>query len=444
MSEIRRFNVKSLTRVEGLGALHIRVDDGSIEIAEFNIYEPPRFFERLLRGRGFAEVPDITARICGICPVAYQLTACQALEQAFGVEITPAITALRRLLYCGEWIQSHALHIHLLHAPDFLGYESGFTLAADRPEFVERGMRFKAIGSQIMEVVGGRAVHPVNVAVGGFYKAPSVAALRGLVPDLEWGLSASLELVREVAEFEFPAVRLPSTCVALRSDDGYPPATGRIISSDGLDIAIDDFERHFAEVQVPHSTALHSLQLPGRTPYVVGPVARLNLCHDQLPPATRRLADTCGIEWPLRNPFQSIVARALEMAAAFETAVAIARDAVAEIHPCRVEVVPREGTGCHATEAPRGLLYHRYSVDAEGLISFATIIPPTSQNQAQIEEDLRVLLPSVLHLDDALATQRCEHLIRSYDPCISCATHFLTLTMDRAQKKLPPPEERQP
>jgi coenzyme F420-reducing hydrogenase alpha subunit len=263
MSEIRRFNVKSLTRVEGLGALHIRVDDGSIEIAEFNIYEPPRFFERLLRGRGFAEVPDITARICGICPVAYQLTACQALEQAFGVEITPAITALRRLLYCGEWIQSHALHIHLLHAPDFLGYESGFTLAADRPEFVERGMRFKAIGSQIMEVVGGRAVHPVNVAVGGFYKAPSVAALRGLVPDLEWGLAASLELVREVAEFEFPAVRLPSTCVALRSDDGYPPATGRIISSDGLDIAIDDFERHFAEVQVPHSTALHTCNSTG-------------------------------------------------------------------------------------------------------------------------------------------------------------------------------------
>ncbi len=431
MSEIRSFNVKALTRVEGEGALRIRVNEGSIEIAEFNIYEPPRFFERLLRGRGFAEVPDITARICGICPVAYQLTACQALEQAFGVEITPAIISLRRLLYCGEWIQSHALHIHLLHAPDFLGYESGITLAADRPDFVERGLRFKAIGSRIMEVVGGRAVHPVNVAVGGFYKAPSATAIRGLLPDLEWGLAAAHELVREVSRFEFPSVRFPATCVALRADDGYPPETGRIVSSGGLDIAIGDFEQHFVETQVPHSTALHSLQLPDHTPYLVGPVARLNLCRDRLPPAARRLADTCGIDWPLQNPFQSIVARAIEVVGAFETAVAIARSAVAEINPCRVEVVPRAGTGCHATEAPRGLLYHRYSIGADGLISAATIIPPTSQNQAQIEEDLRGLLPSVLDLNDDLATKRCEHLIRSYDPCISCATHFLTFTVER-------------
>jgi coenzyme F420-reducing hydrogenase alpha subunit len=433
MSELRRISVKALTRVEGEGALRIRVRDGTIEIAEFNIYEPPRFFERLLRGRAFAEVPDITARICGICPVAYQLTACQALENAFGVQITPAIAALRRLLYWGEWIQSHSLHIHLLHAPDFLGYESGFSLAVDRPEFVERGLRFKAIGSRIMEVVGGRAVHPINVAVGGFFKAPAAAALRGLIPDLEWGLAAALELVRDVSQFEFPSLQCPATCVALRSDTGSPSDSGRIISSAGLDIAIDEFEQHFAEEQVPHSTALYSLQLPDRTPYLVGPVARLNLCREQLPPHTRRSVEACGIDWPLVNPYKSIVARALEVAAAFEESLGIVRDVMADINPCRVEVTPREGTGCAATEAPRGLLYHRYSVTADGLITAATIIPPTSQNQAQIEKDLRGLLPSVLGFADALVSSRCEQLIRSYDPCISCATHFLTLVLDRGE-----------
>ena len=433
MSELRRISVKALTRVEGEGALRIRVRDGRIEIAEFNIYEPPRFFERLLRGRAFAEVPDITARICGICPVAYQLTACQALENAFGVQITPAIAALRRLLYWGEWIQSHSLHIHLLHAPDFLGYESGFTLAVDRPEFVERGLRFKAIGSRIMEVVGGRAVHPINVAVGGFFKAPAAATIRGLLPDLEWGLAAALELVRDVSHFDFPSLHCPATCVALRADAGSSSDSGRIISSAGLDIAIDDFEQHFAEEQVPHSTALYSLQLPDRTPYLVGPVARLNLCREQLPPQTRRSAEACGIDWPLLNPYKSIVARALEVAAAFEESLGIVRAVMADINPCRVEVIPREGTGCAATEAPRGLLYHRYSVAADGLITAATIIPPTSQNQAQIEKDLRGLLPSVLGFADALVSTRCEQLIRSYDPCISCATHFLTLVLERGE-----------
>jgi len=433
MSELRKISVKALTRVEGEGALRIRVQDGKIEIAEFNIYEPPRFFERLLRGRAFAEVPDITARICGICPVAYQLTACQALENAFGVQITPAIAALRRLLYWGEWIQSHSLHIHLLHAPDFLGYESGFTLAVDRPEFVERGLRFKAIGSRIMEVVGGRAVHPINVAVGGFFKAPAAAALRSLLPDLEWGLAAALDLVRDVSQFEFPSLQCPATCVALRADAGSPCGSGRIISSAGLDIAIDEFEQHFAEEQVPHSTALYSLHLPARTPYLVGPVARLNLCREQLPPQTRRTAEACGIDWPLVNPYQSIVARALEVAAAFEESLAIVRAVMAEINPCRVAVIPREGTGCAATEAPRGLLYHRYCVAADGLITAATIIPPTSQNQAQIEKDLSGLLPSVLGLADALVSTRCEQLIRSYDPCISCATHFLTLVLERGE-----------
>ena len=432
MSEIRRFEVKSLARVEGEGSLRVRVDGNRVEIAEFSIYEPPRFFEKLVRGREIREVPDIVARICGICPVAYQMTACIALEKALGIEVTPAIASLRRLLYCGEWIQSHGLHVHLLHAPDFFGVDSGITLAASRPDLVNRGLRLKDLGGRIMEVVGGRAVHPINVAVGGFHRAPAVADLRRLVPDLEWALRAAIDLVGEVSRFEFPGIPHDYDGVCLLAERGYPIDHGRIVAGDGLDIDAADYERHFAERQVPWSTALHAVRLPAETPYLVGPLARVNRCHDRLPEQTRRGVAEAGIAFPLRLSAQSIVARAIEIAAACEEALAIVRTSTAEIAPCRVPWEPRAGVGCHATEAPRGLLWHRYEIGADGLVSHAAIVPPTSQNQAMIEADLKAMLPGVLGLDDAVATFACERLIRDYDPCISCATHFLTLRIDRA------------
>jgi sulfhydrogenase subunit alpha len=429
---LRSFTVAALSRVEGEGALKVRVRGDEIEIAEFNIYEPPRFFERFLRGREIREVPDLVARICGICPVAYQMSACHALEKALGIGTTPEIETLRRLLYCGEWIQSHALHVHLLHAPDFLGFESGITMAAAHRDLVEGGLRLKALGNRIMEVVGGRAVHPINVAVGGFYKAPSAAALRDLHTELEWGLGRSLELVADVSRFDFPEFSQPYESVCLRHDDEYPMNHGRIVSSGGLDIAVEDFPRHFRERHVPWSTALHAGLLPDDRPYLTGPTARMNLCRGQLPPQARAAVDVCGLENPVRNSFRSIVARCVEMAAACEEALAIVRSCRAEITPCRVEWTPRDGVGCHATEAPRGLLWHRYAIGADGLVKEAMIVPPTSQNQAQIERELRTLLPGVLALDDDTATRRCEHLIRNYDPCISCATHFLRLEIERA------------
>ena len=436
MTQTRRFTVKPLSRVEGEGALRVRVSGETVEIAEFNIYEPPRFFEKLLVGREVHEVPDITARICGICPVAYQMSSCHALEKALGIEVSAEIDLLRRLLYCGEWLQSHALHVHLLHAPDFLGFESGFAMAATHPEMVENGLKLKALGNRLMEVVGGRAVHPINVTVGGFYKAPSSSAIHRLLPELEWGLEACLTLLKEVAAFEPPTFEATYECVSLRHDHDYPMNHGRVVSSGGtqsspLSIEVEDFNQHFRERQVPQSTALHSLRLPGETPYLTGPMARMNLCRDQLPSRARAAADDCGLEMPLRNPYRSIVARVVEMAAACEIASDIAREATADVNCCRSVYKPRAGVGCHATEAPRGLLYHRYRLDDRGRVAESEIIPPTSQNQAQVEGDLRGLLPGVLALDDAEATRRCEMLIRSYDPCISCATHFLTLSVDR-------------
>lgn len=428
----RTFEVKALTRVEGEGALYVKLDGDRVEHVELNIYEPPRFFESFLRGREVREVPDITARICGICPVAYQMSSCHALEKALGLEIPQDIRRLRRLLYCGEWIQSHALHMHLLHAPDFLGYESGISMAADHREVVERGLRIKKIGNAIMELLGGRAIHPINIAVGGFYRAPRKSELKPLLPDLEWGLQASIEVLHLVSGFDFPDLPRDYDSVSLRHPDEFPMNEGRVVSSSGLDIAVEEYERHFEERHVKHSTALHCVMVPDGRPYLVGPLARVNNCLEQLPPIARREAQQCGIHWPSKNNFESIVARAVEVVAAFEEAVAIVRDYQAEPAVSRVEYEPRAGEGCHATEAPRGLLYHRYRIGEDGLIEEARIVPPTSQNQGQIENDLLKYVPSITQLDDTEATRRCEHLIRNYDPCISCATHFLKLTIDRS------------
>lgn len=431
MGDKREIEVKALSRVEGEGRLYVRLAGDVVERVELAIYEPPRFFEGFLRGREVREVPDITARICGICPVAYQMTSCHALEKALGIEVTPEIRLLRRLLYCGEWIESHVLHMHLLHAPDFLGYESGLSMAADHREVVTRGLRMKKIGNELLTVLGGRAIHPINVAVGGFHRIPGPELLRALLPDLEWAVEAARETIRFMARLDFPDFRRDYELVSLWHADEYPMNEGRVRSSRGLDVSVEEYERHFEERHEPQSTALHSVRLPAATPYLCGPIARLGLCREQLSPLARREADACGIDWPSGNNFHSIVARGIEVLDAFEEATRIVRSYQATPALSRIPFEPRAGEGCHATEAPRGLIFHRYRIGDDGRIAEAKIVPPTSQNQGQIEDDLRTFVPGVAHLDDADLTRRCEHLVRNYDPCISCATHFLRMTIER-------------
>lgn len=426
MSETRTIRVEALSRVEGEGALHIRLQDGQVADVELNIYEPPRLFEALLRGRPLEDVPDITARICGICPVAYQMTSVHALEAALGVSISPEIRRLRRLLYCGEWIESHALHIHLLHAPDFLGYDSGLDMAADFPQEVNRGLQLKKHGNRLLEVLGGRAIHPINVAVGGFYRAPRRDELAALIPDFEWGLQAAIETARWVATLNFPDFTQPYDMVALVHPDEYPFNEGDVKSTDGRFVPVTEYEREFEEVHVPHSTALQSVRTDGRTSYFVGPLARINLARQQLTSTARQLADEIGFEQPCHNPYKGIIARALEVVHAYDEALTILRE-YRPFLPARIAYQYRAGTGCSATEAPRGLIFHRYSVDELGKVQSAKIVPPTSQNQLQIENDLRTILPAILHEPDDQVALKCEKLVRSYDPCISCSTHFLKI-----------------
>ncbi len=429
MAETRIIKVEALARVEGEGSLSVKIRDGVVKELHFGIFEPPRFFEAFLRGRDFREVPDITARICGICPVAYLLGASQAMEDALGIRVTKPVRDLRRLLYCGEWIESHALHVYMLHAPDFLGLADALELAKHDRTLVEKALRLKKIGNEILEVIGGRAIHPVNLKVGGFYKVPTTAQVRALRSDLEWALETSLATVGVVGGFEFPDVEQDYNFMALRHPDEYAIHEGRLVTSQGLDIPVAEFLDHVEEEHVPWSNALHGFAKNGSAHHV-GPLARYNLNYDRLAPAARDAATAAGLGPVVRNPFKSIVVRAVEL-------VQVCVDALALIDnyemPDRSFTVaePKAGEGHGCTEAPRGICYHRYRIAADGAVLDARIIPPTAQNQKVMELDLSKVVQGNLSKSDDTIKWRCEQAIRNYDPCISCATHFLKLDLDR-------------
>ncbi|WP_225829875.1 Ni/Fe hydrogenase subunit alpha [Streptomyces sp. NK08204] len=445
----RVLRLDALARVEGEGALHLRVHDGTLAEARLRIYEPPRFFEAFLVGRGHTEPPDITSRICGICPVAYQMSACQAIENACGVTVDGPLAQLRRLLYCGEWIESQTLHIHLLHAPDFLGCPSAVELARQDRAAVERGLRTKQTGNAILEQLGGRTIHPVNVRVGGFYRTPAPEELRPLAQRLRQAREDALETVRWVSAFDFPDAVCDHDLLALRDAGRYAIDSGTpaVMAVDGggtergtapREFPVADFEQRVQEAQVPHSTA-RTATLDGRR-YLTGSLARFAINGRWLYPVAAEAARDAGLGDPAagavcRNPFRSIIVRAVEVVQAVEEALRII-DAYEPPPRPAVDVPPRKAVGTGATEAPRGLLYHRYALAEDGTLTAARIVAPTAQNQSAIEEDLRRAVQTRLDrpgpaADDEELTALCERAIRNHDPCISCSAHFLDLTVER-------------
>jgi coenzyme F420-reducing hydrogenase alpha subunit len=429
MSKSRTIKVDYLTRVEGEASLLVKTQGSKIEDVQLKIFEAPRFFEALLQGRSYQDAPDITARICGICPVAYQMSTVHAIESAFAMKLPPHIRQLRRLLYAGEWISSHCLHIFMLHAPDFLGYPDAMAMAREHKSKVEMGLRLKKLGNRIMGLLGGREIHPINVKVGGFYALPARSEFLALEEELKWAWDAAYETLQWVASFPFPEASVDYELVALHHPKEYPYNEGRIVSNKGLDIAVQDYEQHFEERQVPHSTALHAVR-KGHASYLTGPLARLHLNYGQLQESVRQAAAAVTFALPCMNPYRSIIARVLEVMQALDEGLAIIRNHEDGLEPS-VSVVPQAAVGYAATEAPRGLLYHRYRLDAQGNILEAKIVPPTSQNQKRIEEDLQSFLGSHLEDSDDSIARFCERVIRNYDPCISCATHFLKVAVER-------------
>ncbi|MBF8277896.1 MAG: putative NiFe hydrogenase alpha subunit [Candidatus Brocadiaceae bacterium] len=425
----KTIKVACLSRVEGEGALSVKIKDNKVVDVKLKIFEPPRFFEAFLRGRAYSEAPDITARICGICPVAYQMSAVHAMEDALGVTISSQVRALRRLMYCGEWIESHALHVYMLHAPDFLGYPDAIQMAKDHAPIVKRGLQLKKAGNEIVTLLGGREIHPINVRVGGFYKTPTKQEFAPLAEKLKWARDAALETVRWTSTLTFPDFEQDYEFVALRHPDEYAFNEGRIVSNRGMDIPLCEYENHFTEEHVQHSNALHSKTKEGGA-YFVGPLARYNLNFDKLPAPAQEAAQAAGLSAVCRNPFKSIIVRSVETLYACDEALRIINEYERPEEPSS-PVQPRASTGYGCTEAPRGILYHRYQLDGNGSILSAKIVPPTSQNQKTIENDLLNFIPKYLDIPEEKLVLSCEQAIRNYDPCISCATHFLKLHIER-------------
>jgi sulfhydrogenase subunit alpha len=430
-SKTKTIKVDYLARVEGEGAMSVKIKGNQVEDVKLKIFEPPRFFEAFLRGRAWTEAPDITARICGICPVAYQMSAVHAMEDAVGVKIEGTLRELRRLLYCGEWIESHTLHIYMLHAPDFLGYPDAISMAKDHSEVVNQGLKLKKAGNDIVRILAGREIHPINVKLGGFYRLPTAEEFAPLIETLKRAREMAINTVLWSAKLPFPDFNKDYTFVSLSHPEEYPLNEGRIVSNRGLNITSKEYEDHFQEEHVEHSNALHSILL-GTGSYFVGPMARYALNYEKLSDLAKEKAREAGLGTVCTNPFQSIIVRSVEILYAVEEALRILESYVRPTQPC-LELVPHASEGFSVTEAPRGILYHKYQIDAQGEILNAKIVPPTSQNQKAIEEDLFGFVQKNLSLSDEKLRLACEQAIRNYDPCISCATHFLDLKVDRGE-----------
>ena len=426
----RTFAVDSMSRVEGEGRLKVVVKGDEVVKAELSIFEAPRFFERLVVGRHPDEVLDMVARICGICPVAYQMTAVEGFERLFDVTLDPQVRQLRRLFYWGEWLQSHALHIYLLNAPDFLGYDSAIDMARDHRKIVERGLSLKQVGVDLLTLIGGRAVHPVGMRVGGFYRVPSKSQARALLPQLEQALEDARETVKWTAAFNLPDFERDPLMLSMYDPELYALDTGRLITTDGIDVDPGDWDTVFTEHHVEHSTALQATDLDGKH-HLVGPSARVVLAGAALHPLAREALDVAGgSELLRRNMFAAVNARGIEMIHAAAESISIIESYEPPEEPYQAWE-PRAGVASWSTEAPRGVLFHRYEVDERGHVAKAQIVPPTSQNQAFMEDDMRGYVGSVLDLPEPEAAAKLEALIRCYDPCISCATHFLDLEIER-------------
>ncbi|HHT0591924.1 TPA: Ni/Fe hydrogenase subunit alpha [Legionella anisa] len=430
MSKNISINVPILARVEGEGALELHIRDNKIKTLKLKIYEPPRLFEKFLEGRSYPDVLDFVARICGICPVAYQMSATQAIENCFGIQPTPWVRSMRRLFYCGEWLESHSMHIHFLALPDFLGFKSAPEMAKIHPEEVRRGMRLQALGNDLIKLLGGRSVHPVGACVGGFYRAPPPSEINLLLENAKARIEDCDALIRWLAELNLPNNSHDFTYVSLYHPTEYPFNEGSIVSNHGLNISIDEFDTYFAESQVPYSNALHCLLQ--NKPYLVGPLARVNNCFGHLPTPIHLLLQNLKINFPSNNMYQSIIARAVEIYYCILESIRILEQYETPQTSFPHEIKPRSGIGIGCTEAPRGILWQHYRFDKKGQVKTARIVPPTSQNQARIEEDLSISLSQFgLDKDENSLRSYSEMIIRNYDPCISCSTHFLNIKVSR-------------
>lgn len=428
MSNEASFSVEvhHVTRVEGHGNIKIDVRKGVVKECRLEIVEAPRFFEAMLKGRPYFEAHHITCRICGICSVGHTCASLQATEAAMKVAVSEQTTLLRKIALHGETLQSHILHAYYLAAPDLFGTGSVLPLARSHLPVVQRALRLKKLANEICAVVAGRHVHPISMAAGGFTNTPDMTRLR----DVQQKLIASREDFRETVELfkavreRFPRFERPTEYIALQRDDEYAFLNGDICSSDLGRTSSDQYRQRTNEYIVAHSSAKHTKV--NRESYMVGALARFNINHRQLRPEAKQAAVELGLAAPCHNPFLITVAQVVECVHCLEDCIDLIDEILKRgIKQEPVSVIPQAGRGVGATEVPRGVLYHDYAYDANGMIEQANCIIPTGQNLANIENDMRALVPSILHRKPEEIRLLAEMLVRAYDPCISCSAHLL-------------------
>jgi sulfhydrogenase subunit alpha len=415
-----KININYLARVEGEAAVRFEIKDRRLLRLHVNIWEPPRFFEGFLVGRQYDEVPDIVARICGICPISHMTTAIRALEKALGITPPPATVSLQKVMALSQLVASHLVHLYMLALPDYHDLPSS---AAMMPAFqaeLARFVRMKEVVNNVNAVLGGRALHPVAMTVAGFTRPPTRKTMDELVRQLDGIRQDALETLKMIAALEVPPLHNKAEYVALAADGEYAINRGRLLSDRGLDAAEDAYPDHFAEEQVAYANAKRTV-VRGRGALMVGALARFNLNSSVLHPDAAEAAAEIGLVPPVHNPFNNNLAQAIEIIHGISECMDILRTLPADAP--WTDIRPRQGEGHALTEAPRGLLRHYYALNRRGEVVCADIVTPTAHNFLGLEENLRRLIESDIDAPPEEISRRCAMLVRAYDPCFSCSVH---------------------
>jgi coenzyme F420-reducing hydrogenase alpha subunit len=417
-------NVDHVTRVEGHGNIVVNVKEGKIEECKWEVVEAPRFFEAFVRGRTYLEVSHITSRICGICSIGHTLCSLQATEAALGVKISEQTRLLRRILIQGENLQSHVLHSYFLAAPDFVGAPSVFPLVKTHPEVVVRALRMKKLANDLCDVFGGRTVHPITPTVNGFTKLPEINEIKGIrkrLVDASPDLEATLALFQTL---QIPPFERETEYISLKSKEEYALYDGVIASTDAGTTPVANYRNWTNEYLVPHSTAKYAKNV--RDSYMVGALARFNNNHDQLSPRAKKVAAALGLKAPCYNPFLNTVVQVVEAVHAVDESIRLIDEVLDKgLKEEDRRILLKAGKGVGAVDVPRGILFHDYTYDKNGICREANCIIPTNQNHANIQKDMEALLPQILNQPQDEIRLKLEMLVRAYDPCISCSTHLL-------------------
>ncbi|MFQ5586784.1 MAG: Ni/Fe hydrogenase subunit alpha [Thermodesulfobacteriota bacterium] len=413
-----------ITRVEGHGNLVLNIEKGRIEELRLEIVESPRFFEVMLKGRRFDEAPHITSRICGICAISHTTASIKACEAALGIVPSEETVLLRKVLVNAELLQSHILHVYLLVAPDFFGVGSVIPLADSNPDVVKRALRLKRVANEVCRVLVGRHVHPIGLEIGGFTKWPTKRELDEIRGLLEGALPDMEETVKLFGEIEMPHFERPTQYISLMDGGEYALYDGNLCMEGAAALEPVRYKELITEEVIEYSTAKHAKS--GNESIMVGALARARNNYESLAPEAKDAAARLGLTPACTNPFMNNIAQVVESIHAIHDSLRLVD--LLSSHPGRgkiTEIKARAGKGVGAVEAPRGTLYHDYEIDGKGIIQGVNCIIPTAQNLANIEGDIRAIVPTILDLPKEAIQQRLEMLVRAYDPCISCSTHFL-------------------